>query len=344
MKRFLLHIAFWCAIVFWRTNADYSFYAPLYKFMLYHLVGLPIVIIATYIVLYVLLPKYLIHARNDWKFVFWFLVTFAIAHQCYTHLSVSGVMDFVIAPSNPKECKIFAYMHPYRNAFMLFSVMGFAALIRFFKLYTQQEQERHQLQEAHTKSQLAFLKAQVNPHFLFNALNNIYSLSVQEKQVKIAQSIERLSNIMRYLTYDSNAKFVPLSQEINLIEDYIDIQQMRVAEHDEVSISFHCHGEMEGLQIAPVLLLPLVENAFKHGIKPSFASWVSIKIEVAENVLTMHILNSYFEHMDNRLTEQGVGLANVRQRLDLIYPNKYVLDTGIEETVFTAYLKLEIGQ
>lgn len=252
-------------------------------------------------------------------------------------------MGSVIAPSNKKEYKVFAYMHPYRNAFMLFSVMGFAVLIRFFKLYTQQEKDRHQLEEAHTRSQLAFLKSQVNPHFLFNALNNIYSLSIQEKQIRIADSIERLSNIMRYLTYDSNAKFVPLSQEIKLIEDYIDIQQMRVAEHDEVSISFHFHGRVKGLQIAPVLLLPLVENAFKHGIKPSFKSWVSIKIDVTDNILTMNTFNSYFTDMDNQLTEHGVGLSNVKQRLDLIYSGKYILETEVEDDVFITCLKLEIS-
>ncbi len=339
----MLHLAFWCAFVFWKGNADFSFYAPRYKFMLYHLVGLPVVILATYIVLYYLLPKYLINKRNDLKFAFWFLVTFAIAHQCYTYLSVSELMEWVIAPSNKKEYKVFAYMHPYRNAFMLFSVMGIAALVRFFKLYTQREQDRHQLQEAHTKSQLAFLKSQVNPHFLFNALNNIYSLSVQEKQDKIAESIERLSNIMRYLTYDSNAKFVSLGREISLIENYIDIQQMRVAEHDEVNISFHCNGVIDGLQIAPVLLLPLVENAFKHGIKPSAKSWVSINIDVEEQVLTMTTRNSYFEDMDNKLNENGVGMANVRQRLDLIYPGQYTLETAIEDSVFTTCLKLEMN-
>ena len=152
-----------------------------------------------------------------------------------------------------------------------------------------------------------------------------------------------MSNIMRYLTYDSNAKFVSLGREISLIENYIDIQQMRVAEHDEVNISFHCNGAIDGLQIAPVLLLPLVENAFKHGIKPSAKSWVSINIDLEEQILTMMTLNSYFEDMDNKLNENGVGMANVRQRLDLIYPGQYTLDTAIEDSVFTTCLKLEMN-
>ncbi len=325
MKRVGLHILFWVAILVWRANGDYLTKAPFEKFVYLNLMRIPMMVVATYTVIYYLLPKLIIEKKQYLKFTLYLVITLWTATFIEMELTKSSLMKVLLQPLSIYQYKVLTQLHPYRNSFLLLAIIGIASQIRFFKLYLAQEKKGHQLIQEKLETQYAFLKAQVNPHFLFNALNNIYSMAVQKEQKEIALGLENLSGIMHYLTYESNAKQVLLTKEIGLIKNYIDIIQLRIEAIDDVTISFNVAGTITNKKIAPVILLPLVENAFKHGIKPDRKCLVSIKLALGEETLHFTIKNSLFTYGAKELKEKGIGLENVKKRLELRYPNNYTL-------------------
>lgn len=341
MKRVGLHLLFWSAILFWKSNADYCCGEPIMLFVFHNLVRLPVIIVATYLVIYYLLPKYIFQEKQYQKFALLFLLNFIIASGIDQFLIESKLIYHAITGLGYQH-KIFMHWHPFRSSFMLLSIIGLASLIRFFKLHLEEEKKRNQLQELQLQTKLAFLKSQVNPHFLFNALNNIYSMAVQKNQTEIASGLENLSGIMQYLTYESNSPFVPLKKEIDLLQNYIEIQNLRIADTDDTTINFQVNGDIEDKMIAPVILLPLVENAFKHGIDPEEKSLINIQLHIDQNTLFCTIKNSIFNDNKKGNTERGIGLDNVRERLDLVYPNQHQFTIQSDASFFLSKLQLDL--
>ncbi len=337
--RILSHVFFWAIIALWSSTIyDYKGAYGLH-FIIFNLVRLPVIMIATYIVLYWLIPKYLIQGKKYFQFGAWFLIIFLVA----TVLDRLIIGSDLVAPKMSALGLTYSFFNGIpilRNAFLLISIMGLAAMIRIFKLYYVQERKQHEIQQEMLASELAFLKAQVNPHFLFNALNNLYSMAIQKGDGELAEGIENLSGVMQYLTYESNAPKVELDKELQLIQNYIEIQSLRLAETDEATISFNVEGNTRGILIAPVLLLPLVENAFKHGVEPDKRSLVKIDLKVADRKLNFKIKNTIRESQVNDLTKEGIGLENVRKRLGLLYPDRHSLQIVPGEVYFTVILSL----
>ncbi len=300
---------------------------------------LPVIILATYVLIYLIVPTYIIKEQNYFKFSILFLINFVIASLLDRAITYSAILDFCF---NPSTSSFFSQVPLFRNSFLLLSIMGLASMIRFFKLYLEKERKGHQLQKDHLETKLSFLKAQVSPHFLFNALNNLYSISIQKQEPEIAAGLENLSGIMHYLTYESNDKLVPLQREVELLKNYIEIQHLRIADTDDTTISFNLEGNINGQQIAPVILLPLIENAFKHGVKPEEKCLVSIKVFVEGKDLKLKIQNSRFAKVNCNEKSSGVGLQNVQRRLSLLYPEKHVLNASEEKNFYFTELKLDL--
>jgi two-component system LytT family sensor kinase len=188
-----------------------------------------------------------------------------------------------------------------------------------------------------TKAELSLLKSQVNPHFLFNTLNNLYSLALSGSETT-ADAILKLSGIMRYLIeMEGQSSKVAASQEIECIRQYIDLQKLRISEHH--SIHFTIEGNPDSFLIEPLLMLPLVENAFKYGIAPDGRTKILIQIEVNENHFHLKMENGIFRS-GNIFPGLGTGLKNLRKRLDLLYPGSSFLHTKEENDLFIAELKL----
>ena len=342
VQRIGLHILFWLAILFWRVNGDYFSKAPYEKFWYHNLLRLPTMILATYAVIYYLLPKYIIREKRYIIFTILLGLTLFLATYLDQWLIKSDLMKMVLHPVSKEQYKWLTQLHPYRNSFLLLAIMGIASLIRFFKIYTEQEKKKNQLIQENLETQYAFLKTQVNPHFLFNALNNIYSMAVQKEQKDIALGLENLSGIMYYLTYESNAKKVALTKEIELLKNYIDIEQLRFDDTDDTTISFNVEGDLTNQKIAPVILLPLVENAFKHGVKPDQKCLVSIKLVIRNNLLNFNIKNTLFDFGDKEIKTPGIGLENVKRRLELQYPAQHSLKVEKVEGYFLTALKIHL--
>ena len=180
-------------------------------------------------------------------------------------------------------------------------------------------------------AELSFLKAQINPHFFFNTLHTIYSL-MDTDQPSAKKSIYSLSHMMRYVLYETKNDLTSLYKEISFIEDYIELMKVRIA--GEVQIIFDRQPGLRDIQIAPMLFLPLVENAFKHGISALHPSYILIDIAETDSNLIFQIRNTLFEDMGKQLEDgERIGVANTRRRLDLLYPGKYVLT--VERDVFS---------
>ncbi|MET4073959.1 sensor histidine kinase [Hymenobacter sp. UYCo722] len=195
--------------------------------------------------------------------------------------------------------------------------------------YLRGQRTRHELERQHLLTELAMLKTQINPHFLFNTLNNIYSLT-SRKSDRAPEAVLRLAESMRYLLYDSSADTVPLSQELAHLRSFLDLQRLRLPEAEAATaIVLHVDGPVapEAFPIAPLLLLPLVENAFKHGDLAARPEAIRIEIELPD-AATLHVtVHNYVVARDAALPAQpgGLGLHNLRRRLQLLYPGRHAL-------------------
>lgn len=199
------------------------------------------------------------------------------------------------------------------------------------------EKQKKELENERLNAELAFLKSQVNPHFFFNTLNTIYLLA-HKKSDQTEQVVVKLSEIMRYMIYESNAPEVSLSREIKYLEDYIDLQHLRLSK--KVEVKFEVTGQPENLLIAPVLLVPFVENAFKHGVSYIDKSFIFINMEVKENSISFTTRNSLFVRKEDISESSGLGLENVKKRLNLLYPDRHTLLIERDNGEFMVNLKI----
>jgi LytS/YehU family sensor histidine kinase len=219
------------------------------------------------------------------------------------------------------------------------TVSAFALTIKFLKLWYIKEQKNIQLQKENLISKTQLLQSQVHPHFLFNTLNNIYS-SALPNAPDASKMIMRLSSLLRYILYECNKPMVPLNRELAMIREYTDLETMRYDEKLEISIeSPEDSGQYE---IAPLILLPFVENCFKHGSSNMIESpWINLNIQLKENMLSAKIVNG--KAANSVYNEAGIGIDNARKRLELLYPGKYELKIVNEEEVFAIDLKIELS-
>ena len=199
-------------------------------------------------------------------------------------------------------------------------------------------QERAARAEAEkTQAELSFLKSQINPHFLFNTLNNIYSMAVTKNE-HTAESVMKLSNIMRYVTDEVSQHFVPLENELNCVRDYIDLQRMRL--DDKTEVLFSVTGDSGAVRIAPLLLMTYIENVFKYGISSHEQSQITIRIDITKDRIRFFCQNKIFT--TERKTERtGIGLLNTQQRLRQLYPGKHSLVISTDNNFYTVELILE---
>lgn len=193
------------------------------------------------------------------------------------------------------------------------------------------------------KAELASLKAQINPHFLFNTLNTLYSSALQEKSPKTAESIAQLSDMMRYTVYDSTERNVGFKQELEFIENYISLQKKRIANDPNIEISVQFPRDTPNLKIAPMLFIPFIENAFKHGISYENPSFVTIQITTTIDSIGFIVENSsHKKKIKEDDFNSGIGLENTVKRLNLLYPDNHRL--SIEETEGKYRIKLNLNK
>lgn len=225
---------------------------------------------------------------------------------------------------------------PY-NTVLFLLVFSFGTCIAVTQRWLSSEQHKKETENEKLNTELSFLKSQINPHFFFNTLNNIYSLAIVKSELT-APAVMKLSSIMRYILSETEKDFVPLTNEIEFVKNYIELQQMRLT--DKVTVVFSTDGVTDDLQIAPLLFIPFVENAFKYGVSAKEASSISINIHTTPNSILFEANNTVVTNISTHLDSTGIGINNAKRRLALLYPNKHQLNISNKENNYQVSLHI----
>lgn len=220
------------------------------------------------------------------------------------------------------------------SIFLFIMVVALAMAIQINKQLYLTQKKALQAETDKAEAELSFLKAQINPHFLFNTLNNIYVLALNTHP-NTAESIMKLSNIMRYMTDDVRSEKVLLKDELNCIEDYISLQKLRLGE--KTPVNYQVTGSITNQKIAPLILMTFIENAFKYGVSKKNYSPIDISISVDEETIRFHSDNKIFPG-DQTLNSTRIGIENTRQRLQHLYPGKHELKINNQDELFNVDL------
>lgn len=212
---------------------------------------------------------------------------------------------------------------------MILLIAGISTSLTLIQKWQADKQLRESLEKEKIGSELSFLKAQINPHFFFNTLNNIYALTHVDIEAS-RKALHKLSRMMRYLLYDTQTGITPLSKEVSFIADYIELMKLRL--NDTTKVIFEGPLINQEIQIAPMLFLPYIENAFKHGVSTTSPATIRIELSFDDNRLKLAVKNTIFnENSIAADTYGGIGLSNTKRRLDLLYPGKYKLEAYKKE-------------
>lgn len=283
-----------------------------------------------YVSYFVFIPKYLIK-KEYWKFTLSFLaisVGFALVYN----LTAMAIVKFTDVRFH------FFIKHWWHGIFLYGVAAGIAGTcLRLFIQWIQDSYDKKELESKNIKSELTLLKNQLNPHFLFNTLNNIDALII-DKSDNASPALNKLSDLMRYMVYDSEQEMVALQDEIDYLQNYISLQQLRMPNQEIVK--FTITGDVGSKEIPPMLFIPYVENAFKHSsLKGNAINKIEINIEIKKDLLCFRCFNIIANI--NKDKSSGVGLGLVKKRLDLLYKNKYTLDISNTGKEFVVNMELK---
>jgi len=252
------------------------------------------------------------------------------------YIEIPKFQNHLPPPSNKMEILFL------RDVFSMTMTVGLATAIKMTLQWYQSQAEQKELEKLHIESELTNLKNQLNPHFLFNTLNNIYSL-IALNQEHAQNAVHQLSNLIRYVLYESDNLWVPLKKDLDFTANYIKLMSLRLPSH--VKLETDIIQAAEGVKIAPLLFMSLVENAFKHGISPTQSSNIIVRISIpGNNKVQCHVENSNFPKPESDKSGSGIGLNNLRKRLELLYPSAYELSIDEKGSTYISTLTLNLNQ
>lgn len=298
----------------------------------------------TYVLIYWLLPNYYFKKRNYLITA----VTTVFVLLCFYFLAVSckhipAIYNKIAWNSN----SLWPFLDTATQRVVITDqltslpvILGFALMIKLAKKWWVKQKETEQLSKEKLKAELQLLKAQVHPHFLFNTLNNIYFFTLTNS-VRAPEMIKKLSGILHYIIYECNSPFVSLEKEINMIRDYMALEKIRYAEQMQMTIEIT--GNQSGKIIVPLLLIPFVENSFKHGASKMITQpWVKLQIKTENDKLWFCIMNSRPSISDSITVKGNIGLNNVKKRLELLYAGTHELTIVSDKDSYTVNLSLQL--
>jgi two-component system, LytTR family, sensor histidine kinase AlgZ len=316
-----MHLLFWCIYLsfniyqasFFSQQRGYDWS----KGLMFTGVQFAFTFLVAYLNYFLFLPRFLKH-KKFWRYLLEFIVPFAVLVALRVYLQRYMVTD------SPRAEFFYSHMYILQVAAITLFITVFVGMLRFAVDWFELEARKREIENEKLYAELNFLRAQINPHFLFNTLNNLYYLAYS-KSDNTTEVISRLSQMMRYMIYESNHEKVLLSKEIEYMQNYISLEQLRL--NNEVPIDFKIEGETENIWIAPLILITFLENAFKHGVNGKASeAWVNILVRLQGKHLTYRVENSKLPAArDTKEGKSGIGLQNVKRRLELSYPGQYTL-------------------
>lgn len=301
--------------------------------------------IVFYLNYYWMVPRYLFSGKYK-RFVAYNLMI-CMSMLVFTHFwHVACHIYYPIAPPpHPKgHLGIWGFVIFRIRDFIIYGFSAaLAAIIRMSQKWHIAEIGRQKAELKRTEAELKNLRHQINPHFLLNTLNNIYALIAFDSE-KAQQAVQDLSRLLRHILYDNNQDFIPLTRELEFLKNYVELMRIRLATHVDLQFEIDIPAE-NNLQIAPLIFISLIENAFKHGISPVQPSYIHIRIfSDSPNTVSCRIENTNFPKKRNDISGSGIGLEQVQKRLELIYPHQYkwIKGTHKDQSVYTSLLTLQI--
>lgn len=341
-SRVLWHILFWACYLAMYT-LTYGSFEDTYDVEFYWaLAYLPLKIAAVYLTLYFIIPRYFLQKKYVAATVFTFSLILVASF-------IQSVLDhYVFYPIFFYEfmsVSIFNISKILKNGLGIYPVVALAAFIKITKHFYSEETKLQEIRQQKLEAELNFLKGQIHPHFLFNTLNNLYALTLKKSNAA-PEVVLKLSELLSFMLYECNSPTVALDKELKLIENYIELEKIRY--DDRLTTSYKVKGDISDSRIPPMLLLPFVENAFKHGTSDSLEEvWVDINVEIEHQKLTLSVRNSNGHDSEEKEEfdyQKGIGLKNVNRRLELLYHEFYRLETSDDADSYSVFLEIELDK
>jgi sensor histidine kinase YesM len=340
LVRILVHLLFWFFYLLFSALNILRFYEDekIWHIMYRMVFTMPVDMIAAYFTVYFLLPVFL-YRKRYLAFLLLFIISAAgliLLQRTIIYYFTYPVM-YNETPASP-----FWYMNWLASFTNVYLAAFILAVIKLVRLRFSEQKRLQELKKSQVEAELKFLKAQVHPHFLFNTLNNLYALTL-DKSENASEVVLKLSDLLNYMLYECNEETILLKKEIKLIENFLSLERIRYGE--SLDINFNVKGETAGKKIAPMLLLPFVENAFKHGVSQiSQEARVKIVLEVVGPHLNFAVKNTkpILHEKDEAGYTEGIGLKNVKRRLEILYPGNYIFNIIEKDREFSIELKLNL--
>lgn len=354
-KKILNHLGIWIVFSiiylwafipsFWELSGEL-----LQSKVIFKLSYIPFIAIAVYLNFYILIPLFLFKKKHILYLAslsfFWFYAK-AIYKLCQLYIVpkttefIDSLINFINPPKEVDNLTFYiSSLSPSDLITDIFISLLLSIIIAILIDRYKREVKAELLEKQKLHAELKFLKAQIQPHFLMNSLNNLYGMVLPISK-DASNVIIGLSEILRYIIYESKETYVSIKKEVDMIKHYLELEKVRLGE--KVDINFSVEGSLDSYKIPPTLLIVFIENSFKHGAYSSIENgWLDISLSVENQVLFFKIENSIEVNKIKKLKEIGIGIANVRKRLDLLYPNNYSLKIFNEEESYLVVLEIKL--
>lgn len=333
-KQMWYHIVFWAIVLLLLILTDRNQYA-IQITIAKELINVMFISFLVYLNLYILIPQYF---REGKILLYIVLLIFTVV----VISPIKTLILFLLFSDFPDLQQRFIENQAYIFISNLFAA-GSSTIFKILSDWQKSDVERQELEFKTTQTELKFLRSQINPHFLFNTLNNLYALTLKKSDAA-PETVLKLSEIMRYMLYECNERKVLLSKEINYLNNYIELEKLRL--HNDFDIKLEVKGDIGQQKISPLLLTPFIENAFKHGINNQIKSgFIHIELKVVDEELILGITNSKNDHIPREIPNKksgGIGLENVKRRLEILYPTSHQLTIEDNMQQYTIQLTLKL--
>ena len=333
------HIFFWVGyfvfnVVRWGTYSGDYWYS-----IKSNLVEFPVHIVLVYVNIYYMIPRFIL-AKKYRKYIAFLIVALIISYAGRVGLNYLLEIDYVF-PEVGGIQQAFKYDHIVVHILGELYVLTFVTSIKLTVDWVAERRSVEKIKKVQIKTELDYLNSQIQPHFFFNTLNNLYALTI-EKSDMAPSVVLKLSDIMQYILYEARDPYIRLYDEINYIQNYLDLERLRYG--DKIISNMDIIGSLDEIKVPPLLFLPFIENCFKHGVTENDIIEVNIRLEIVKNKMLKFSVENMFEQFDETSAKHGIGIQNVKRRLELLFENNFELKTSIHGQKYSVELKIPINE
>lgn len=331
------HLLFWGSYFTFNVIRWGSYFDDYWYSLKSNLVEFPLHIIIVYFNIYYLIPKFILTKKFK-RYILFLLFSLFILYCIRTSLNFLLVTKN-IWPEAEGTQQAFTFNHIVAVILGELYVVALVSAIKLTFDWIYEKRRAEDLQKIQLSTELDFLKSQIQPHFFFNTLNNLYALTLQKSDTA-PNVVLKLSDIMQYVLYDIKEPVISLFDEINYIQNYLDLEKLRYG--DKVNSKINIVGNIEDVKVPPLLFLPFIENCFKHGAQENESIQVRIKFEIINNKTLKFCVKNSFVHINDTIQKHGIGIKNVKRRLQLLFNNNFKLKTFVKKQHYFVKLKIPI--